>query len=50
MTKKAFYEFTSVLWEPWMDPLYSFTDGNVIGALLDKFIKSIRHSTPKADL
>ena len=36
-TKKAFYEFNSCLMEPWDGPAsIPFTDGNVIGAVLDR--------------
>jgi glutamate synthase (ferredoxin) len=36
-TKKAFYEFNSCIMEPWDGPAsIPFTDGNVIGALLDR--------------
>ncbi|HWS41325.1 MAG TPA: glutamate synthase central domain-containing protein, partial [Arenimonas sp.] len=35
--KKAFYEYHSCLMEPWDGPaLLPFTDGNVVGALLDR--------------
>ena len=35
--KKAFYEFNSCIMEPWDGPAsIPFTDGNVIGALLDR--------------
>ncbi|WP_395064537.1 glutamate synthase large subunit [Flavobacterium sp.] len=36
-TKKAFYEYNSCIMEPWDGPAsIPFTDGNVIGALLDR--------------
>ncbi|MBP6310264.1 MAG: glutamate synthase subunit alpha, partial [Arenimonas sp.] len=35
--KKAFYEYHSCLMEPWDGPaLLPFTDGNIVGALLDR--------------
>ena len=36
-TKKAFYEYNSCLMEPWDGPAsIPFTDGNYIGAVLDR--------------
>jgi glutamate synthase domain-containing protein 1 len=35
--KKAFYEYNACIMEPWDGPAsIPFTDGNVIGALLDR--------------
>jgi glutamate synthase (ferredoxin) len=34
--KKAFYEYNACIMEPWDGPSIPFTDGNVIGALLDR--------------
>ncbi|WP_372973807.1 glutamate synthase large subunit, partial [Muriicola sp.] len=48
-TKKAFYEYNSCLMEPWDGPAsIPFTDGNYIGALLDRNgLRPSRYSVTK---
>ncbi len=48
-TKKAFYEFNSCLMEPWDGPAsIPFTDGNYIGAVLDRNgLRPSRYSVTK---
>ncbi|VAV83054.1 Glutamate synthase [NADPH] large chain [hydrothermal vent metagenome] len=48
-TKKAFYEFNSCLMEPWDGPAsVPFTDGNYIGAVLDRNgLRPSRYSVTK---
>lgn len=50
-TKKAFYEFNSCLMEPWDGPAsIPFTDGNYIGAVLDRNgLRPSRYSVTKDD-
>ncbi|HMC00119.1 MAG TPA: glutamate synthase large subunit [Flavobacteriaceae bacterium] len=50
-TKKAFYEYNSCLMEPWDGPAsIPFTDGNYIGAVLDRNgLRPSRYSVTKDD-
>ena len=50
--KKAFYEYNSCIMEPWDGPAsIPFTDGNVIGALLDKNgLRPSRYTLTKSGL
>ncbi len=50
--KKAFYEYHSALMEPWDGPAtVSFTDGNVVGAVLDRNgLRPSRYYVTKDDL
>jgi glutamate synthase domain-containing protein 2/glutamate synthase domain-containing protein 1/glutamate synthase domain-containing protein 3 len=50
--KKAFYEYHSCLMEPWDGPAaISFTDGNIIGAVLDRNgLRPARYYVTKDDM